>query len=97
MTEALFNTARIPLQNPDAVFREEFDDWAVLFNPDNAEAAGVNPVGAIVWGFIDGKRTIGEIIEVTKSSFEDAPETVAEDVTAFLTELESKGFIGYEL
>ncbi len=25
-----------PLVNPGVVLREEFDDWAVLFNPDTA-------------------------------------------------------------
>ena len=25
-----------PVVNPDLVFREEFDDWAILFDPDPA-------------------------------------------------------------
>ncbi len=31
---------------PVADLREEFDDWAVLFNPDTAQAVGINPVGS---------------------------------------------------
>ena len=31
-----------PIANPIVVLREEFDDWAVLFNPDSAVAVGIN-------------------------------------------------------
>jgi len=30
-----------PIPNPFVVLREEFDDWAILFNPDNARAVGL--------------------------------------------------------
>jgi hypothetical protein len=28
------------------VFREEFEDWAILFDPETGKAFGVNPAGA---------------------------------------------------
>ncbi|RPJ51839.1 MAG: SynChlorMet cassette protein ScmD, partial [Acidobacteria bacterium] len=43
-----------PIANPTVVLREEFDDWAVLFNPDTAAAVGTNPVGVAVWKRMDG-------------------------------------------
>ena len=30
-----------PIANPIIVFREEFDDWALLFNPDTDIVCGV--------------------------------------------------------
>ena len=44
-----------PIANPIVVLREEFDDWAVLFNPDTADALGINPVGVAVWKRMDGQ------------------------------------------
>lgn len=87
---------RIPIANPVAVLREEFDDWAVIFNPDNAEAAGINPVGVMVWKLIDGSRDVKNIIAEVQSSFAEEPETIASDVEVFLGALEEKGFVGYE-
>jgi len=37
-----------PIANPMVVFREEFDDWAVLFDPDSNETFGLNPVSAFI-------------------------------------------------
>ncbi len=31
------NMNRIPFANPEIVYREDFDDWTVLFDPDTAE------------------------------------------------------------
>jgi hypothetical protein len=47
-----------PIANPTVVLREEFDDWAILFNPDTAEAVGTNPVGVAVWKLMDGRRNL---------------------------------------
>ena len=48
--------------NPSVVLREEFDDWAILFNPDSANAVGINPVGVAVWKLMDGHRGTEDII-----------------------------------
>ncbi len=63
-----------PIANPIVVLREEFDDWAVLFNPDTADAVGTNPVGVAVWKRMDGKRSIEDIVTEIKNKFEETPE-----------------------
>ena len=83
-----------PVTNPVVVLREEFDDWAVLFNPDTAYALGVNPVGVAVWKLLDGKRSLGEVVALLKDSFEGVPSTVEAEVLAFADELARHGFIG---
>ena len=86
-----------PIANPVVVLREEFDDWAVLFNPDTADAMGTNPVGVAVWKRMDGRKTLGAIVSEIKDSFEGAPDAVSGEVTAFVDRLAENGFVGLEL
>lgn len=86
-----------PLVNPLVVLREEFDDWAILFNPETAAAVGINPVGVTIWKLLDGKHSLEEIVQELESRFSDVPGTAIDDVTAFAGDLAGKGFIGYEV
>ena len=86
-----------PIANPIVVLREEFDDWAVLFNPDTADAVGTNPVGVAVWKLIDGKRSIEDIVSKIKNSFEDTPDAAFKEIAAFVNTLAENGFVGLEL
>ena len=86
-----------PIANPVVVLREEFDDWAVLFNPDTAGAAGINPVGVAVWKLMDGRRSLEEIVAEIRERFSEVPDAATEEVAAFVKDLADKGFVGYEL
>ena len=86
-----------PIANPIVVLREEFDDWAVLFNPDTADAVGINPVGVAVWKRMDGKRSLEDIVLKIRDSFEDTPDAAFEEITAFVNRLAENGFVGLEL
>lgn len=86
-----------PIANPIVVLREEFDDWAVLFNPDTADAVGTNPVGVAVWKRMDGKKCLAEIVSEIKDSFEGAPDAAIQEITTFVNTLEARGFVGMEL
>ncbi|MDQ1336725.1 MAG: hypothetical protein QG552_3675 [Thermodesulfobacteriota bacterium] len=91
------NPTDIPIANPVVVLREEFDDWAVLFNPDTAEAVGTNPVGVAVWKRIDGKRSIENIVSEIQNSFEDTPDAAFKEIAVFVNTLAENGFVGLEL
>jgi SynChlorMet cassette protein ScmD len=86
-----------PIANPVVALREEFDDWAVLFNPDMAYAVGTNPVGVAVWKRLDGKRSIEDIVSEIKNSFEDTPDAVSKEIAAFVDTLAKNGFVGLEV
>lgn len=86
-----------PFANPGVVLREEFDDWAVLFNPDTAEAVGINPVGVAIWKLMDGTWGAGEIVKAVTERFANVPETALQEVTTFIEELTQLGFVGYEV
>lgn len=86
-----------PIANPIVVLREEFDDWAVLFNPDTADAVGTNPVGVAVWKRMDGKRSLEDIVSEINNSFEDTPDAAFKEIAAFVNRLAENGFVGLEL
>ncbi len=91
------NNTDTPIANPVAVLREEFDDWAILFNPDTAEAVGLNPVGVAVWKLIDGERSVEDIAASVADQFDQTPPTVADEVRKYVEELSAHGFLGHEL
>ncbi len=86
-----------PFANPVAVLREEFDDWAILFNPDTADAVGVNPVGVAIWKLLDGRHTPEDIAARLAEWFDQTPPTLTEEVRAYIDALAQRGFVGYEL
>jgi len=86
-----------PIANPIVVLREEFDDWAVLFNADTACAVGTNPVGVAVWKLMDGKRSIEGIVSTIKNSFEDTPDAAFKEIAGFINTLAENGFVGLEM
>lgn len=86
-----------PIANPIVVLREEFDDWAVLFNPDTADAVGTNPVGVAVWKRMNGNRSIADIVSEIQNDFKDTPDNVFKEITAFIDKLAKFGFAGLEL
>jgi SynChlorMet cassette protein ScmD len=91
------NQLNKPIANPSVVLREEFDDWAVLFNPDTANASGINPVGVAVWKRMDGKRSLEDIVSEIRNSFEDTPEAALKEIVVFVNTLAENGFVGLEL
>jgi SynChlorMet cassette protein ScmD len=82
--------------NPAVVLREEFDDWAVIYNPDTAAASGINPVGVAIFKLLDGSRTTEQVVEAVTREFAEVPQNVAEEVRAFVEGLVAKGYAGYE-
>jgi SynChlorMet cassette protein ScmD len=86
-----------PIANPVVVVKEGCGDWVVLFNPDTADAVGINAVGMAMWGLMDGRHTLEDILRAVRRRFADVPASVAEDVAAFVDDLAARGFVGYEL
>jgi len=81
-----------PVTNPLVVLREEFDDWAVLFDPDTGNACGLNPIGVFIWKRLDGKHSMGDILQDLPIHFEDVPAEAREQINEFLQTLIEQGF-----
>jgi SynChlorMet cassette protein ScmD len=88
---------RKPIANPVVAIRKEFDDWAVLFNPDNGEAVGVNPVGVAIWEMLTGDNTITDIAGHIEEVFTDVPGAAGQEIKTFIDDLTTGGFVGLEV
>lgn len=86
-----------PLANPSIILREEFDDWAVLFDPDTGKAFGVNPIGVFVWKHLDEKHTVADIVEALQTQCDDTPEEAEEDISNFIEDLIKRGYAGFSV
>ena len=85
-----------PIANPLVVLREEFDNWAILFDPPTGNAFGLNPVGVFVWKRLDGLHTIKDILNELRKSCEKVPEKVEDHLKEFIQDLVEKGFAEQE-
>jgi SynChlorMet cassette protein ScmD len=81
-----------PIANPLVVLREEFDEWAILFDPDTGNAFGLNPVGIFIWKRLDGHRTIQDILEELRENCEDMPNKAKDHLKDFIRELVNQRF-----
>ena len=86
-----------PIANPVVVIRAWRGGWSVLFNPDTADAVGVNAVGMAMWALMDGRHSLDDIRRAVEEAFADVPGGVARDVAAFVDDLAARGFVGYAL
>lgn len=82
-----------PLRNPDIVFREEFDDWGVLFDPETGNAVALDPVAVFYWKRLDGTNDCHALVEMLKLECDDVPEEAMEHFYEFLGQLEKVGFV----
>lgn len=85
-----------PVANPMVVFRTEFDDWSVLFDPDANQTFGMNPVSSFIWEKLDGKHTVKTILEEIREEFEEVPDEAPAQLNNFLSDLEKRGMVGFE-
>lgn len=85
-----------PIANPSIVLREEFDDWAVLFDPDTGSGFGLNPTSVLIFKNLDGKHTEEDILKVLRDNCKSVPTEAPEQIREFVKQLVSRGFAGYE-
>ncbi len=88
---------RKPVANPTVILRKEFDDWAVLFDPDSGNAFGLNPTGVFIWERLDGSHGVDDIVRDLSENANDIPENAKSDVEEFIRTLIEQGLAGYEL
>ena len=86
-----------PIVNPWVVLREEFDDWAVLFNPDTARGFGLNPTGVYLWKIFDGKHTTTQLITALRQVASGVPADAVSHIHAFIDELAHHDLLTYEI
>lgn len=85
-----------PAANPSIVLREEFDNWAILFDPDSGIIFSLNPIGVFVWKCLDGNRTIRDILARVGEKCGDLPGEAETHLRDFISDLIEKGLAGYK-
>ena len=81
--------------NPSIVFREDFDDIAILYDPDSGKAFSLNRTGVLVWKSLDGKRSVSEVVASIISQCNDTPHNIERDAIEFIDHLIQSGLAGY--
>ena len=83
------------ITNPDAVLREEDQYGGLLFNPDTNNIRVVNQTGLFIYKQCNGKNNLLAIVTAVQSEFDQVPDDqVSNQVTSFIEEMISAGFIG---
>ncbi|MCK4983484.1 MAG: PqqD family peptide modification chaperone [Victivallaceae bacterium] len=88
--------SRFPVANPMVIFREELDEWAVLFDPDANETFALDPTSVFIWKLLDGKHCKEDILTKLNEACNDTPEDAPQHLDEFLEELAGKSLIGVE-
>jgi SynChlorMet cassette protein ScmD len=86
-----------PIVNPSVVLREEFDDWAVLFEPDSGEGFAIDPVGVFIWKRLDGSNTTQDIVTQLAKECQGVPQEAQVHCKKFINDLIERGLAGYEV
>ncbi len=76
-----------PIANPYVILREEFDDWAILFNPDNGRGFGLNPTGVYLWKLLDGEHSTHDMLKLLHRDFQEVSQEAGTHIDAFVEEL----------
>jgi len=81
--------------NSSIVLREEFDNWAILFDPDTEKIFSINPVSVLIWKLLNGKHTTDDIVNKLQERCENMPKDCAKFVNNFISELIKEGLAEY--
>lgn len=82
------------MQLPEIVFRDDFQDDALLFDPETDKAYRLNRTGVLVWQALETGATVEEVIGRVRANTSDHPASLEDDVRGFYSLLQEKSLIG---
>lgn len=84
-------------QNPEVVFRkieEEYILMPLVSSGDDVDSLfNLNQTGGAIWEKIDGKKTIGDIVDELHGEYDRDRAQIEREVTAFVDEVTSAGLL----
>lgn len=80
-----------------AVFREEFDNNSLLFDPVTGKAFYLNPVATFIWQELCLEHRFDEIEKGILFRFSNTPVNLKSHIDDFLKSLIDNGFVGNEI
>jgi hypothetical protein len=81
--------------NPTLVLREESDDCALLFDPDNGRVHVLNPSAVAIWKRLDGHLSLRELTGSLSDEFDGMGPDAEDQVLALAKNLAGLGAIGF--
>ena len=85
------------IASPLIILREEFDDRAVLFDPETGKTFGINPIGVLVWKHLDGRHNLDDIADIVCERAEAVPADVISHIENFVQTAVDLGLAGYKV
>lgn len=79
-------------RSPDAAYRI-YDGQATIVLPAKAEVNVLNEFGSAVWDAIDGKRTLGQILDGLLPQYDISREQAEADLLEFVAALQAHGMV----
>lgn len=80
--------------SPRVTFRKLAEgSGGVLLNLDTAAYHGVNEMGSAIWSLVEAAPTFGELVERLRPLIDDPPSSLADDVAAFLIDLDGRNLL----
>lgn len=72
---------------------EEIDGNVVLLGRKSGNYVGLNEVGSAIWRALEREVRVADLCETMTAAFDVAPESLQDDVTAFLGQLRDQELI----
>jgi len=88
----VLDRTQVLIKNPGAAYRI-YDGQATIVLPEQARVTVLNEVGSLVWDRIDGRRSLGEILDAVNEAFDVVPEQLERDVKEFLDALREQRMV----
>lgn len=88
----MIDDQRIPVYHPRTASRI-FDGEAVVITPAENITRMFNPVGSHIWELIDGRRSIGQIVDLLIDEYDVNPERARRTTLDFFAMLEEKRLV----
>jgi hypothetical protein len=76
------------------VLREEFDDWAILYNPDTGRAVGLSPTAITIWRHLasENRDTLETVARSIEEEYTDIPEDLLKSIREFVDSTIQHGY-----
>ena len=81
------------MRRSDHAMARELDGEVIILDVPSGRYFGINDVGAVVWGLLDGTHDRDAIVDAVTAEFDIDRNTAAADLDALLAQLVDAGLV----
>jgi hypothetical protein len=78
---------RYRFKKNDSMIYKELADGPVLIDPYRRTVIRMNPVAFEIWRLLDGERSVSDVMDSLRETFDVDEQDLEKDMTSFLKEL----------